>query len=406
MDGDVAVDISQKKGESDQEEKKKRKSEPSEVSPGTVSGAGSEAVDSPPVVAQPLQDDKGTMTLSRAWGTNSPEMKQESSFSHSEASQEGKEPILPVEQHMKGQDAQQDKQTNQLYSPSGTPSEAKEPTIYEKFEDKRQRKARPYVHCLVLLAFCSWFIHSLFSLLVVWSDDMTNPLFEYLLLFKCLYLIPLGFATVVTGMKKMEHNYMIPLACALLLYLLNTCAEGATMDVLIRRKQLYGQQGLENSSAVVASRMFGSHQVLHLCVVLLAARLLVLRVKHLVWMKLTFLVGMIIILLGSMGDGEISFVNLQPADVVRALVAIVATILVNIYASYLWNEDEWRLFVQRKRLQLQSVRAEELLTLAMPRDIAHQLMLGKTEPKQYESVSIAFLYIADYKPLVHYACKI
>jgi class 3 adenylate cyclase len=65
--------------------------------------------------------------------------------------------------------------------------------------------------------------------------------------------------------------------------------------------------------------------------------------------------------------------------------------------------ESWAGFVQRKRLQLQAIRAEELLTLAMPRQIAHKLMAGELDQRYYASASVAFIYIAGYKDLVYQA---
>jgi hypothetical protein len=61
----------------------------------------------------------------------------------------------------------------------------------------------------------------------------------------------------------------------------------------------------------------------------------------------------------------------------------------------------WTRFVEHKRLQLQAVRAEELLTLAMPRPIAHELMAGKVDSTFYPSVSVGFLYITGMDRLVY-----
>lgn len=279
-------------------------------------------------------------------------------------------------------------------------------TIYERFQKKRERKARPYVHGLLLMFLVAWLIHAAITLSIVRDDSMTEPLFQRLLIFKGVDLVLLTFGSVITGVKRMENCYSILLAFTILAYLLNSCVEGVAIDIRIQRNDLYGMEGLTKGSAVIVSRNFGYHYAIQFCVVLTASRLMILRKRYLVWMKVGFLVGtgIVISIMAIIGE-NMSFVDIQVVDVARPLLAVLATVLINIYASHLWNEEEWRAFVQRKRLQLQSVRAEGLLTLAMPRDISHQLLLGKTKAVEYENVTVAFLYIADYKSLVNSACK-
>ncbi|KAA0172306.1 hypothetical protein FNF27_06105 [Cafeteria roenbergensis] len=92
---------------------------------------------------------------------------------------------------------------------------------------------------------------------------------------------------------------------------------------------------------------------------------------------------------------------------VFAIVHLALVFVVTLGLSYRLvsqREDQaWGGFVQRKRLQLQAIRAEELLTLAMPRQIAHRLMAGELEQRHYKSASVGFIYIAGYKDLVYEA---
>ena len=67
------------------------------------------------------------------------------------------------------------------------------------------------------------------------------------------------------------------------------------------------------------------------------------------------------------------------------------------------ERSAWGNFVQRKRLQLQAVRSEELLALAMPRRVAHNLMRGESLISTHSHVSVAFLYITGFNEMVEAA---
>lgn len=87
--------------------------------------------------------------------------------------------------------------------------------------------------------------------------------------------------------------------------------------------------------------------------------------------------------------------------VVLVAVLLVASLLSVAQIEYAAQRQTWRDFVQRKRLQLEAIRAEELLTLAMPRQIAHRLMEGGDLTKKFNSVSIGFIYVAGYKEMTY-----
>eukprot|EP01138_Halocafeteria_seosinensis_P009945 gb/GECG01010157.1/.p1 GENE.gb/GECG01010157.1/~~gb/GECG01010157.1/.p1 ORF type:complete len:1289 (+),score=131.12 gb/GECG01010157.1/:1-3867(+) len=279
-----------------------------------------------------------------------------------------------------------------------TQSEESAPTIWEEFQRKRERKARPYIHCLILASCVAWTIHVTFGLALVATDEATRPLFEYLLFFKAVMVLPLGLGAIITGATRFEKLYSAPLAWMIFFFITWNFAESVSMDYLIRTRDLYDGNDSISAAAVFASRTVGSHQVVYMCVLLSSVRLLVSRLRYLVNM----MIGILILSVAIVAippvflDGNLSYVEYDLADYVRVIVAVLATMLVNVYASLLWIEDEWLVFVQRKRFQLHSVRAEELLTLAMPRDIAHQLMMGETEPQEYTCVSVGFLYISKY----------
>lgn len=281
------------------------------------------------------------------------------------------------------------------------------PTIWEEFHRKRERKARPYIHCLILASCVAWIIHVSFGMTLVALNEATSPLLEPLLFFKGVMILPLGLGAIITGVKRFEESYSIPLAFLIFFFIIWNFAEGVSVDYLIRKRDLYDMEDSNAAAAVFASRALGAHQILYMCVLLSSVRLLVSRLRHSVKMMIAILVFSIIIaaIPPIFLDGRFSFVDYTLADYVRAIVAFLATMLVNVYASYLWIEDEWLVFVQRKRFQLQSIRAEELLTLAMPRGIAHQLMMGETEPQEYPCVSVAFLYLSKYDEHVRKACK-
>lgn len=61
------------------------------------------------------------------------------------------------------------------------------------------------------------------------------------------------------------------------------------------------------------------------------------------------------------------------------------------------GRSAWIAFIQRHRFRMQAVRAEELLTLLMPRVIAHRLLQGDSFSHNLDKVCVVFIYVQSYR---------
>lgn len=89
-----------------------------------------------------------------------------------------------------------------------------------------------------------------------------------------------------------------------------------------------------------------------------------------------------------------------PAIWDRAAWMAIGIVTVESIALRMRIQSSWAEFVARKRMQLEAFRAEEMLSIAMPKRIAHALMLGKRTVETHNCATVAFIYIDGFKTLV------
>eukprot|EP01138_Halocafeteria_seosinensis_P012912 gb/GECG01013190.1/.p1 GENE.gb/GECG01013190.1/~~gb/GECG01013190.1/.p1 ORF type:complete len:1200 (+),score=70.13 gb/GECG01013190.1/:1-3600(+) len=272
-------------------------------------------------------------------------------------------------------------------------------TMWEEFRSKQEAKARPGIHELLIKATVEWTVYCIITLYIIGNDPVTHPLLPALTVIRLLTLVAWIYSIVHTRPSNSNSAYTGVLTCLIgLIATLHFC-EGVAADLVSKNSQLECWRYADKVACMVASRTFGPHQVAFMVVILATARLMVLRKSQFLLLLGGIAVTcstLTIIAFGQL-EGVTFQTPLKEADYYRAILPVVIFGFLNSYGLHVWEQENWEAFVQRKRLQLSCIRAEELLTLVMPRDVAHELMQGQVFPKHAEKATLGFLYISGYK---------
>ena len=282
-----------------------------------------------------------------------------------------------------------------------------EETIWKAFLAKRRSSARTFIHRSLLRTLVGWILYVFITVYPLTQDDLTRKLVPYVIALQGAQTVLLVLAIIVTACIKWEDYYTWIVTAALSVLLLLNFSRGIVVDILVRMNDFYsGGDGDKTAATAIASRLFGSHEVLFAIVAFSTMRVIVLDKKYLCFLFLGIPAGMIIIaLLQSAIDRRMSYRNISSENVTFHILIMLLSISANALAAMMRTENEWHYFVARKRLQLECIRTEELLKLSMPREIAHQQMMGKLLPVRYTCVSIGFIYLANYAEFVRDAGK-
>ena len=282
-----------------------------------------------------------------------------------------------------------------------------EETIWNAFLAKRRSSARTFIHRSLLRTLVGWILYVFITVYPLTQDDLTRKLVPYVIALQLAQTVLLVVAIFATVCPKWEDNYTRIVTVALSVLLLLNFSRGIVVDVLVRVNDLYSEGDSGSTAATaIASRVFGSHEVLFAITAFSTMRIIVLDKKYLCFLFLGIPTGMIILaLLQSAIDRRMSFRGVSSENVIFNLLLVLLSISANALAAMMRTENEWHYFVARKRLQLECIRTEELLKLSMPREIAHQQMMGKLLPVRYTCVSIGFIYLANYAEFVRDAGK-
>lgn len=298
-------------------------------------------------------------------------------------------------------------------------------TLWEEFQDKRDGKTRTGVHEVLVKLAIEWLVHCALTLYLLRRDYPTEQLaLRGLLVGRLATLLTLIANVVITGIESYRNLYSQVLTASLAAIAILHVAEGLFIDLLmLQPPRLLGTDDL---TADVVMKPLGPYQTTWLIVLMATARIVTLRRVHFFWLFTAVLFSSLVLVGVRTALAPVPFTQ---ADCYRAIGPLVILMIVDGYGIHLWIQDNWATFVQRKRLQLSCVRyvilsslelsdnedllpsfnnlpipwnyrAEELLTLAMPRDIAHELMQGEVTPRYASRASIAFLYIWDYEAMI------
>eukprot|EP01138_Halocafeteria_seosinensis_P003458 gb/GECG01003534.1/.p1 GENE.gb/GECG01003534.1/~~gb/GECG01003534.1/.p1 ORF type:complete len:1188 (+),score=119.00 gb/GECG01003534.1/:1-3564(+) len=282
-------------------------------------------------------------------------------------------------------------------------------TMWDDFERERARDGQHNAHMLVIFMTLGWIFHGLYVLIILSQDQGTDELVPYLLFFKAAMLVDAIVCAVFTGLKRFDIMYGSVLAAGATIFSICQFMEYTVVDIIVRERNITGvSERLHEVAPVLASGTLGSHQTLFLVVILTVIRYLIRRQKHLAITLLSIFAAWVLNLIVQsvvFAENRVSYREVTTEDEVRPMVAIMMTVAVSLLLGYYRTKQEWSVFVQRRRLQIAGIRAEELLSLAMPRDIAHEQMLGTTTTRDSKNASVAFIYISDYNKLVHSATQ-
>jgi hypothetical protein len=285
-------------------------------------------------------------------------------------------------------------------------AEEESATMLEEFHSKQEEKARPGIHELLIKSTVEWVIYSTITLYILGIDEVTYPLLPALLGIRSLILGAWIYGIVQTSSRKYESYTGVTTFLMGIIATLHF-SEGVAVDLISKSFQLECWRDTDSLACTVAGRTFGPHRTAVVITILATARLMVLRKS-----SYNLLLGGVVVACAILATlefgllGGVSFqTSLTEADYYRATLPVAILGFLNSYGLRLWEQENWEAFVQRKRLQLSCIRAEELLTLVMPRDIAHELMQGQVVPKHASKASLGFLYISEYKNYLESSSK-
>eukprot|EP01138_Halocafeteria_seosinensis_P008433 gb/GECG01008618.1/.p1 GENE.gb/GECG01008618.1/~~gb/GECG01008618.1/.p1 ORF type:complete len:398 (+),score=24.96 gb/GECG01008618.1/:1-1194(+) len=274
-------------------------------------------------------------------------------------------------------------------------------TMLENFKEYRCRVLRNFMFRLSLRFIVAWMVYLALALVPVMIDKNTAPLLPYLYATKSVLTILVLTVAVVTGVRYFEKAHSALLATIFGVMMIGHFSEGVIVDIIVRQQNLYGAEA-DSAGIVVASRVLGPHQLLFLVSVVASSRLLVRDVKQ--YLRLLLIApsvcGLLVLLQGVAVGGGVSYVGLGIADYLRSVIIVATSIFVNYNISLLEAEGEWKLWVQRKRLQLGCIQAEALLKLVMPRETAHDQLRGTLTRKTYCEATVGFIYLCGYSSLM------
>eukprot|EP01138_Halocafeteria_seosinensis_P013909 gb/GECG01014203.1/.p1 GENE.gb/GECG01014203.1/~~gb/GECG01014203.1/.p1 ORF type:complete len:1130 (+),score=78.99 gb/GECG01014203.1/:1-3390(+) len=266
-------------------------------------------------------------------------------------------------------------------------------TIWHYFMKKRGRAARANVHRFLWRTLLGWSIVSGICIASFFGDDLsaaeTDLLWVIIPVHFVLELIIVA-AMFVTGVKLWKNSYQIPLAILVLVFAVVFLGQGAFVDVALMSSIEGGNQPEELSTSI-------SFSILFVATWMSIIRIILTDRKHL--SIVYFAAGVAFI--GATGVRLYAgrYTSFGYPDLVPYLVMIPCVAL-NLCIARVEIRNEWYEFITRKRLQAECIRSEELLTLAMPKEIAHAQMMGMSTPRSHDCASVAFLYLSGYSTLV------
>lgn len=217
----------------------------------------------------------------------------------------------------------------------------------------------------------------------------------------------LVFAIIVTGCEWCKESYTLIVTMTAGSLILLNFTRGIVVDLLVHHNEFYsyhGNSGNMNDATAgtaIASRIFGPHEILVTIVAFDTARLIILDRKYRYFLFLGVPVTMVIIclLLVSIGE-EASLQHIPVEHMIFSLLKVILCVMTSFVAAKMRINNEWKSYVIRKRLQLECVRTEEILKLAMPPKIANEQMMGRIEPVRHNCASVGFIYIENYAEFV------
>jgi hypothetical protein len=256
-----------------------------------------------------------------------------------------------------------------------------------------------------------WSLKAVIIQAIIFSKEVASPLFYWTSAIKVMMLACFGFNLAMLSFDCCRHSHSRWVSVGVNVFALLHFTEGVGSDVLNRKYKIFDKEHVLTEGAVFSSEMLGAHQVLFLLIILSNARLLLhYPQQHLLLYCSLVLVCHVIGLVSILYDGELSYVTVSIAEYFRVLIPLTVVSITNAFGSHLRLYDDWASFVLHKRLQLACIRSEELLALAMPRDFAHELMVGDVRTQTHSMVSLAFLYVPDYDEMMSnngksYSCQ-
>eukprot|EP01138_Halocafeteria_seosinensis_P012986 gb/GECG01013264.1/.p1 GENE.gb/GECG01013264.1/~~gb/GECG01013264.1/.p1 ORF type:complete len:317 (+),score=21.81 gb/GECG01013264.1/:1-951(+) len=269
--------------------------------------------------------------------------------------------------------------------------EACKSTLWEEFIQQREDDNRPFAEQLLMKMFVEWSVVAVVTQVIIAYDTEAYPLFYWTLSIKAMMLAFFGFniATVRYGVCGRAYSSWVTLgvtAFAILHF-----AEGVGSDILNRQYNVFSKETFLSEGSTFSSEILGAHQTQFLLIILSNGRLLLQNPEQHIFLFVALALACHAMGFASlMYDGQLSYVYVSVWEYLRAAIPFTIVSATNMYGSHLRLHDDWTSFVQRKRLQLACISSEELLTLAMPRDIAHELMVGNVRTRTHSMVSLAF----------------
>ena len=278
-------------------------------------------------------------------------------------------------------------------------------TIWDSFLTKRRHSSRIFVYRSLLRILIGWLFYLFITIFPLTQDARTTPLVPLFAAFQAAQTTLLVLTVVVTKCKCFKETYTLWVTVAFGVFILINFSRGIVVDVLVRRNEFYSGDIEDLTAAtVIASGVFGSHEILLTLVALDTVRVVIWERKYLYALFLGLPTTMTIIgLLQIAIDSRVSFRSLSSEHFITPLVKVILSIIASLLAANMRISNEWHSYVTRKRLQLECIRTEELLKLAMPKEIAHQQMMGRLKPVRYDCASVGFIYIVNYAEFVRSA---
>ena len=259
-------------------------------------------------------------------------------------------------------------------------------TMWEEFLAFRHQNNHQVAHQLVCRLAIEWVFYAGAVQYVIYQDPPLAALFAPTVTVKSLMIACFAMSAYLTWSKRWINEYSRPLTLVLGVFTFLHLVEGALSNFAISSEG--GSLEATDWGIKVTHQSLGAHQLLFTLVILANSRLILQTPKNHLYLLVPIVLGQ----LATLGNSK----PVVRTDSMRALAAVLIIGISNVYGSHLWIQSEWVMFVQRKRLRFACMRSEELLTLAMPRNVAHELMVGSIQSKYYEHASLAFLYIPDY----------
>lgn len=270
-------------------------------------------------------------------------------------------------------------------------------TMLDAYIRSRQIRGRDFLQRVSAISFFVWILYVIMIIVPVANDENLHPVLTLLITTNAIMTILLLAACALLRSKRFAQRYSTPVACVLGLLILTKFAEGVGVDVIVRTRNLF-EGHVDTTASVLASRVLGPNQIMFLVTAFHMVRFVLIKQVELVLMYGVLPVLLVLTVLVQMFavDGNLSYASLEATDILLPVVIILACVLANYFAAIEWHEEGWATFVAHKRVQFESIHREQLLKLAMPIAVAHQLMVGTLQAKRYVNTSVAFFYISNY----------